>query len=187
MSFCNGYRCRHEGRECADGRDHKHRRGRLLDKRMRASDQVDSGGDHRRGVDQGGDRRRALHRIGQPDMERELCALAHRAHKEQQGDTCQRVAAHRSTLGLRKNTRIAKEVQRPEDGVNPHDRDAEAKIANPVDDKGLLGGVIGGSALVVVADEQIRAETDRLPEDEQQQEVVGQHQHEHGENEERKI
>lgn len=37
---------------------------------MRACNQVDTGGNHRRGVDQRGDRRRAGHRVGKPGLQR---------------------------------------------------------------------------------------------------------------------
>ena len=53
--------------------------------RVGPGDEVDPGVDHRRGVDQGGHRGRALHRVRQPDVERELGALADRAGKDEQG------------------------------------------------------------------------------------------------------
>ena len=49
--------------------------GRQLEERVHAGDQVDAGGDHRRGVDQRGDGRGALHRVGEPGVERELRRL----------------------------------------------------------------------------------------------------------------
>ena len=49
-------------------------------------DQEDAGGHHRGGVDQGGDGGRALHRIGQPHMQRELAGLADRTAENQQAD-----------------------------------------------------------------------------------------------------
>ena len=63
---------------------------RFLEDRMRPGHQVDAGGDHRRGVDQGGNRRRTFHRVRQPDVQRELRALADRAREEQQRDARQR-------------------------------------------------------------------------------------------------
>ena len=58
--------------------------GRELEQRVHARDQVDAGGDHRRGVDQRGDGRRALHRVGQPRVQRDLRALGERADEQQQ-------------------------------------------------------------------------------------------------------
>ena len=40
--------------------------------RIAAADEVDARGDHRGGMDQGADRRGAFHRVGQPDVQREL-------------------------------------------------------------------------------------------------------------------
>ena len=51
----------------------------------------------------------------------------------------------------------------------------------------FLAALVGRSALEAVADQQIRAEADRFPEDEQQQVVVGQDQHQHREDEERQV
>ena len=55
-----------------------------------ARDEVDAGVDHRRRVDQGRDRGRALHRVRQPDVERELGALAHGAREHEQRDDADR-------------------------------------------------------------------------------------------------
>ena len=68
-----------------------------------------------------------------------------------------------------------------------HDAEAEAEVADAVDDERLLGGVVGRAAPEVEADQQVGAEADRLPEDEEQEEVVGQHQHQHREDEERQV
>jgi hypothetical protein len=46
-----------------------------------AAEHVDTGGHHRRGVNERADGRWAFHRVWQPDMERELCALAHGSHE----------------------------------------------------------------------------------------------------------
>ena len=67
----------------ADDRADVGRRRRLLEQRVHARDQVDAGGDHRRGVDQGGDRRRALHGVREPGVERDLGGLGERADQQQ--------------------------------------------------------------------------------------------------------
>ncbi len=76
------HRRREDRREAADDRDDRQRQGHRLEQRERARHQVDARGDHGRGMDQGGDRRRALHRVWQPDVERELAALADRAQED---------------------------------------------------------------------------------------------------------
>ena len=57
-----------------------------LEDRPEAGDQVDAGGHHRRRVDQGGDRRRALHRVGEPGVERDLRRLRERPDHQQAAD-----------------------------------------------------------------------------------------------------
>ena len=54
--------------------------------RVAAGDEVDAGVDHGGGVDEGGDRRGAFHRVRQPDVERELGALADGAAQDQERD-----------------------------------------------------------------------------------------------------
>ena len=71
-----GDRRREERGERADEGDDRHRRRRETNRKRQAADQVDAGRDHRGGVDERGDRRRAGHRVGQPDVERDLRALA---------------------------------------------------------------------------------------------------------------
>src|SRR5664279_718455 len=62
--------------------------------------------------------------------------------------------------------------------------DAEAKIAKPVDDEGLLP-CIGGRLLVkVIADQEVRTEPNALPAEIELEKVVRHHQHQHAEGEE---
>ena len=63
----------------------------------------------------------------------------------------------------------------------------EAEIADAVDDERLDRRGVGGGLLVPEADEQIAREADALPAEEHLDEVVGRHQHQHGEGEEREI
>ena len=71
--------------EDADRGDDDHRLLGVAEERVHPGDEVDAGVDHRRGMDQGRDRGRALHRVRQPDVERELGALAHRARRRRAG------------------------------------------------------------------------------------------------------
>ena len=79
-------RRREERREAADDRDDDHRVGREPEEHVAARDHVDARRDHRRRVDQRRDGRRARHRVGQPDVERELRGLAARADEEAEAD-----------------------------------------------------------------------------------------------------
>jgi hypothetical protein len=57
---------------------------RQVVQRIATCHKVNTGRHHGSGVNEGRYRRRAGHGIGQPGVERYLCAFAHRAHKEQQ-------------------------------------------------------------------------------------------------------
>ncbi len=72
---------REDGREAADDRDDVSACGTASNSGKVARHQVDARRHHRRRVDQGRDRRRALHGVGQPDVQRELAALADRAQR----------------------------------------------------------------------------------------------------------
>ena len=68
----------------ADHRARVLRRGGEFEQQVHARDQVDAGGDHRRRVDQRADRGRALHRVGQPGVQRDLRGLRERADEQQE-------------------------------------------------------------------------------------------------------
>ena len=63
----------------------------------------------------------------------------------------------------------------------------EAEVADPVDDERLDRGGVGAGLAVVEADQQVRGDADALPAEEELQEVVGGHQRQHGEGEERQV
>ena len=56
------------------------------EQRAAAGDHINAGGDHGGGVDQGGDGRGAFHRVGQPDVQRELRRFAEGAEHQQERD-----------------------------------------------------------------------------------------------------
>jgi len=80
----HGDRCRHQRGQRANHRYGGHRGGRQREQHVRAHDHVDAGGDHGGGVNERADRRGAFHGVGQPDVQRELGALAAGPHHEQQ-------------------------------------------------------------------------------------------------------
>ena len=65
--------------------------------------------------------------------------------------------------------------------------DQEAEVADAVDDERFDGGVAGGFLLVPETDQQIGAEADEFPEDEQLQQRPAEHQAEHGEAEQAEV
>jgi hypothetical protein len=56
--------------------------------RIDARDQKDASGDHGGRVDQRADGGGAFHRVGQPDVQRDLAGLSRRAAEDQQRDGC---------------------------------------------------------------------------------------------------
>ena len=65
-----------------------------------AADEVDAGRDHRRGVDEGGDGRRAFHRVGQPDVQRELRRLADAAEEDAQARDDEQPVRHDAVVDV---------------------------------------------------------------------------------------
>ena len=164
------------GVERGGGADPKDDGQRLRDHQdVDPAEHVDAGRDHRGGVDQGGDGRRALHRVGQPDLERELGGLAHRPAEQQQRD---QPAEHMAVAE-------GGEVDGAVGPVAEDDAEQEAEVAHAVRDERLLGRLARRGLLVPVADQQPGAEPHQLPKDEHHEKIVGQHQAEHREHEHR--
>jgi hypothetical protein len=67
------------------------------------------------------------------------------------------------------------------------DAQQEAEIADPVDDEGLHRRSVGRRLAVVEPDQQVGGDAHAFPAEEQLQQVVGGHQHQHGEGEERQV
>jgi hypothetical protein len=78
-------------------------------------------------------------------------------------------------------------VQRAGIGGDQADAQDEAEVADAVDQEGLHVGEDGGRLLVPEADQQVGHQAHRLPAEEQLQEVVAHHQHQHGEREQRDV
>ncbi len=173
----------------ADPGDERQRVGREHEERARPADEVDAGRHHRRRVDQRGDGRRARHRIGQPDVERELRALAARAEEEEEARRVERD-------GRRPGDRVVarhldeREVGRAEEREDAEDAEDHAEVPDPVRHERLLPGRGRRERrdrrvlVVVVSDQEIRAEPDALPPDEEHRQVVRQDEDEHREHEE---
>ena len=93
-------RRREERRERADDGDRRSAPPATARTARAGGDEVDARGDHRGRVDERGDRRRAGHRVGQPDVERDLRALAGAAEEEEEAD--RRDHQRRRTASLRR-------------------------------------------------------------------------------------
>ena len=190
-----------DGREAADDGDDGQRLRHRLEQREGARDQVDARGDHRRGVDQRRDRRRALHRVGQPDVERELAALADRAREQAQARPEQHRLAEQA--GVEQRARCCARpgrTARVSCSVPPTFHRMIRPIRKPTSPtrvvrNAFLAAIHGGSrctprlrgAIVPEADQQVAAQADQLPADEQEQQVVGQDDRQHAEGEQRQV
>jgi hypothetical protein len=80
-------------------------------------------------------------------------------------------------------SKTSRNVERPEVDPDEHDPEAEAEVADPVDDERLLRREGRRGLLVPEADERVAAQADRLPADVEHEEVVAQDQQQHAEHE----
>ena len=191
-----GLHQRHRGGEqgggSADIGDDGLRRQAGFEHRRQAADHEDAGGNHGRGMDQRRHRRRAFHCIGQPGVQAQLRRFAHRADEQQQadrrhhvearaeeGEGCTCLAAHGRQNGVDR------------DGAEHHEgrenAERKAEITHPIDHECLDRGGVGAGLGVPETDEQIGSEADPFPAHEHLDEVIGGHQHQHGEGEQRQI
>ena len=161
--------------------------------RIHARHEEDARRHHRRRVDERADGRGAFHRVGQPDVERELAGLANRAAEEQQ--TNRRAGRESAEGGVRDHLgeRVLFEAaapgiveeQRAGLGVEPHDAEEEEHVADARGDEGLLGRRRRAGLVEPEADEQVAREAHQLPAHEEQQQVVRDDEAEHRGGEER--
>ena len=174
--------------------------GRVVadEQRPAAGDHVDAGRHHRGGVDQGRHGRRAFHRVGQPDVERELGRLAERAEHQQERDPAAgpccwnvgqgAVVGRRPVRAGRCGCRPLAEVADGAEGQEAeHDAQAEPEVADAVDEERLLGRLAGGGLVVVVADQQVGAEADAFPPEVEHDEVIAHDQAGHHEDEQPEV
>ena len=168
----------------ADIGHHRLRDGRQRKQRVGARDHVNAGRHHGGGVDERRDRRGAGHGVRQPDIERDLRALAGGAQQQQQGD------GRDDGLALRVQPdrgHGAKDLAKGQRAKGPEDQEhgqQHGPVAHAVDHKGLAPGA--GIAHAVLAllvpetDEQVRAQAHAFPAHEHGQVTVARHQDEHG-------
>ena len=170
-----------DGREAPYNGHHGNRLRRVDEEGHGARHQVNAGGDHRGGMDEGADGGGAFHSVRQPHVERELGALAGRPGEDANGRPHQDRAAQHAG-----HRQLVEAVDIEGAGVKVKNQDAgqETEVANPGDNEGLLGGVRGRFLVEPEPDEEVGAESHHLPEDEGEEEVIGEDQPQHGEGEE---
>ena len=163
-----------------------------FEQRREPAHQEDPGRNHGGGMDQRRDRRRPLHRIRQPGVQEQLGRLAAGAHEQEHGGQLGGVEFHpqESDRHLRQLLRPREDVIEA-DRVHQHEEQEEAErhaeIADPIDDERLDRRRVRRGFAVVEPDEQIGGNADALPAEEQLHHVVGCHQRQHREGEERQI
>ena len=125
-------------------------------------------------------------------MKQELGGFAHRPHEEQQTGDGQGIhlpgeEVDRCPLDRRRVREDRLVLDRVEQNEHGEDAQREAEIADPVDDKRLDRRGIGSRPLIPEPDQQVGGEPHALPAEEQLNQVVGRHQGQHGEREQREI
>ena len=155
--------------------------GRAVKEHVRAHDHVDPGGHHGGGMDQGGDGSGAFHSVRQPDVQRNLRGLAGSAQHQQQRNGGEEAALHLRIRGDGAEHLV--EAEGAEVGDHQEHREQKAEVADAVKDERFLAGVRSRLTQVVKADQQVGGESHALPADEQEQEVLRQHQRQHEEHE----
>ncbi len=152
-------------------------------------------------MDQGRDRGRAGHRVRQPDVERDLRALGGGTPEKEEADKGRRGDAEDALAGQKRRQLldfaedegqagavlqgVAAAVPAAAEGPEQaEEADQEAKIADAVGDEGLHARRGVFQILVPEGDQQVGAEADALPANEHEDEIIRQHQGEHGEHEE---
>ena len=147
-------------------------------KEIYASEQVDTGGNHGGGMDKSRHGSRSRHGIGQPNLQRKLGRFPDKTAGQSQRDA----GSGSSGIGSHKLAQFGK-VYGAKYPVSQHDADEEAEVPHPVDDKGLLRGIGSFLGMKIVSNEHVGAKADQLPENENQDQVVGQGNTQHGEHE----
>jgi len=129
-------------------------RGELIDG-AHATDHVDAGGDHGGSVDERADGRWTLHRIGQPDVERNLSRFSSGACEKKQSDGGEnwravdelvlRDHAGERLQNARESGGIGETLRCEPDGAescrDKQKAEEKSRVANAVDDEGFPTGI----------------------------------------------
>src|SRR5579863_5413673 len=134
-------------------------------------------------MDESGNGRGALHRIGEPDVERKLRRFSAGSNKKKKRRGRDVAFAGQAESMLVREAGYIDEAQRSTEPRDKKHSENKSRVADAVDDEGLVRCVTGRLALEVETDEQIRTQADALPADEHEHIIVGEDQREHGKHE----
>ena len=131
---------------------------------------------------QRGNRSGTFHGIRKPDMKGQLRGFSHCAAEHQDTGDVQIEALRFEQGNFGKNL-----AENDRTGGMPKHENAEheSKVADPIDDEGLLARFGGRSPAVIMSNQDIGADADQLPKDEHHDKVVRQDDAEHREEEKR--
>ena len=166
-----------------------------LEQRRHARDHEDAGRHHRCSMDQRGDRRRTFHRVRQPDVQGHLRRLTHRTDEQADADAtviaCQSVPGMISIVlrrdGIRAHRTPSRSRASPCSRRSPAMPSTKPKSPTRLTRKALRFAKIADRPRVPETDQQVRDDTHRLPAEEQLQEVVRHHEHQHRERKQRDV
>ena len=155
-----------------------------------AGDHVHTGRHHGCGMNQGTDGCGAFHRVGQPDVQRNLGRFRCCTDEQCDGDTDENHVA--DMVAPRLHARMhrlghARKLQRPEREENQHDADRKAPVPDSVDNERLLGGITRATLCNKEADQQVGTQPHPFPSDKQHQVAVPQDERQHREHEQVQI
>src|SRR6266480_6569387 len=152
-----------------------------------ARDEKYSGGNHGGGVDQRADRRGPLHRIRQPDVQRELARFSHRTAKDQQRDErCARTEHGKSRVFNATMPFIVEEKCAAAVIERKH-AEEKSHVSDTRGEECLFCRSRGARTLDPESDEQIRSEPDKFPKNEKQKQTIRDNQAEHGAGKKREV
>ncbi len=158
-----------------------------LHQRIHASNEINSRRHHRRCVNQRRNWRRAFHRVRQPDMQRQLAALARCTGKDQQPNRscrCESKPRRRSQQpsqrsGLHRTRTAVIEQQRTRLAEQPHHAQQKEDVADARGQESFLRCRRRRGLLIPEPDQKIRGEAHQLPAHEQKQQAVRDHHAKH--------
>ena len=135
-------------------------------------------------MDKGRHWRRPFHRIGKPNIKRNLGTLANGTDEQQETNSRQHAESGGFNRHVGRRFGHLAEIDGPEREENEKHAKDKTEVTNPVDDKCLLPGVRRTLLVIPKANQEVGTEPDTFPTDEHDQETAPQYQYQHEETKE---